>query len=255
MGADVRADELTVLCPGCSNPVRAGARCPACGDAGRSPRAQARAEDLDEALLGQVGAALAAQATLARRTASARMREAAGTVEDTIVLRGRLRRQRALLRERAAERGQLLPRLRDALHQVDEALAQPRTSGSAAVAWSLRAQLPRDRSCAIVARRLVEGHARDDLDDRQIESAMLIASELATNALLHGVGQIVLIVSRHADRLRIEITDQGRPRHLAVVPEGRRGIGGRGLWIVEQLATAWGTTDGTARVWAELALT
>jgi anti-sigma regulatory factor (Ser/Thr protein kinase) len=120
--------------------------------------------------------------------------------------------------------------------------------------WSLRARLPRDRTCPMVARRLVEGHVREDLDDRVAEIAMLIVSELATNALLHGEGRIVLAVSRRGDRLLIEVSDEGHPAHIGVVEQDATGIGRRGLFLVDRLATRWGATDGTARVWAELAL-
>ena len=83
---------------------------------------------------------------------------------------------------------------------------------------------------------------------------MLIVSELATNAFLRGEGAIVLSVRRLDDRLRIEVLDEGRPDRIDVVPEAHRGDGGRGLWIVEQLATSWGTVAGTGHVWAELAI-
>jgi anti-sigma regulatory factor (Ser/Thr protein kinase) len=254
MGNGVRSDELSVLCAGCANPVAGHARCPVCGDASRCSGTPTPDDELDEALLQQVGIALAAEAELARKTAAAHTQAAAGLLGETLALRGRLRRQRMLLRQRVAEQSAQTRGLSAALTSVDEALHTARGLGSGHPDWSLRARLPRDRSCPAVARRLLEGHAREDLDDRQAEAALLIVSELATNALTHGAGAIVLTVSRHGDSLRIEVFDEGRPEGFGVVPEGERRVGGRGLFIVDQLARGWGATAGTGHVWAELAL-
>lgn len=251
----MRSDELTVLCGGCANPVAARARCPVCGDTSRTSGAPLRAEELDEALLQQVGVALAAQLELAAQTAATRMETTAALIEQTRSLRGRLRRQRALLRKRAGERGEYARSLREALARVDEALQAGGGLGPAHPDWTLRARLPRDRTCPTVARRLVEGQAGEDLAEREAQAATLIASELVTNALLHGAGAIVMAVTRSGDRLRIEVVDEGHPSLIGVVAPEDQGIGGRGLFIVDRLASSWGAVEGTAHVWAELALT
>lgn len=49
----------------------------------------------------------------------------------------------------------------------------------------LRIQLPVDHSCSARARRLLEKHLSDDLA-ATLEDAKLIASELVTNAFIHG---------------------------------------------------------------------
>lgn len=241
-----------VLCGACSDVVGAGARCPTCGEpvvgrGGPAPKAA-----LDEALLDRVDVALAAQAALARRTATQRVDAADQLVSGSVILRGRLRRQRALLRARVAERSELVPGLRDALDRVQEALDRADRSSEQGHAWSMTARLPRDSSCPRVARRLLEAYAWEELDQREGEQAMLIASELATNALVHGDGAIVLKINRADNRLRIEVRDEGHPDHIGVVAETEGRPGGRGLWIIEQLASAWGTVDGAGLVWAEL---
>jgi anti-sigma regulatory factor (Ser/Thr protein kinase) len=71
---------------------------------------------------------------------------------------------------------------------------------------------------------------------------------------MHGDGAIGLVVSRRGDRLRIEVSDDGHPPAIRIVPLGEQRVGGRGLFIVDQMATAWGVPAGTAHVWAELAL-
>ena len=69
-----------------------------------------------------------------------------------------------------------------------------------------------------------------------------------------GSGSIIMTASRVDDRLRIDIRDEGHPDRIALVPEAKQGLGGRGLWLVEQLASDWGTTQEQVHVWAELAL-
>lgn len=252
MGGSVGSDQLTVLCDGCANPVGARAQCPICGATSRSPGTPLPADQLNEALLNQVGVALAAQVELATQTAAARIETSASLLEESLRLHRRLRSQRALLRERVAARGQPARGLSDALARVETALQGSDGPALAHPDWSLRARLPRDRTCPMVARRLIEDHAREDLDVRQAENAILIVSELATNALLHGEGNISLVVSRGGDRLRIEVSDEGHPAQIGMVAPRQRGIGGRGLFIVDQLASAWGAARGTAHVWAEL---
>ncbi|MFS8198478.1 ATP-binding protein [Streptomyces sp. CWNU-52B] len=89
--------------------------------------------------------------------------------------------------------------------------------------------------------------------------AVLLISELTTNAVIHSESAHVLcglsLTSR--ERLRIEVHDDGR---TVTRPSGGRpgseDENGRGLLIVEQLADSWGAarslhTGGNA-VWAVL---
>lgn len=88
--------------------------------------------------------------------------------------------------------------------------------------------------------------------------AMLVATELVTNAVRHSMchEQDVLHVSiQHlAGRLRIAVRDPGRSGRTARISDGNGWSGGLGLKIVDQLATHWGSNrlvDGY-EVWAEL---
>lgn len=92
---------------------------------------------------------------------------------------------------------------------------------------------------------------RHSLQARQ--SALLISSELVTNALRHGEGQIELRVKLLEDRLRIEVVDEGEGGAPAVCEEASD-RGGWGLRIVDQLALGWGVREGATHVWADLAL-
>ena len=90
----------------------------------------------------------------------------------------------------------------------------------------------------------------------QVDDVELLASELVTNAVVHGEGSVTVRVWPGADGLRVEVSDLGggTPRlqeRLNVESEG-----GRGLGMVDGLATRWGvaprTTDSGTTVWFEM---
>jgi anti-sigma regulatory factor (Ser/Thr protein kinase) len=118
-----------------------------------------------------------------------------------------------------------------------------------------RLRLARDARSAGEARRFVERllTARR-VPDRALESAMLVSSELVTNALRHGEGEIELRVNVDKDRLRIEVIDEGHRQAPIVREQAADETGGWGLQIVDQLALQWGVFEGTTHVWADLDL-
>ena len=103
--------------------------------------------------------------------------------------------------------------------------------------------------------RAAEGaaEARGLGDERLTDTAELLVSELVTNAQRYGRSPVSLDMLK-TDRLLVEVGDA-----LDVVPQVRRAQetdeGGRGLQLVNQLATRWGTrTTGNGKiVWFELA--
>lgn len=103
------------------------------------------------------------------------------------------------------------------------------------------------------ARRLVigalagVGTAADD--------AVLLASELATNAVIHAGTPFRVAVRRRDDRLRVEVADGSRAvarRQRFSTTSGT----GRGLALVDDVADRWGVDqDGDGKtVWFELAV-
>ncbi|TDD85352.1 ATP-binding protein [Actinomadura darangshiensis] len=112
---------------------------------------------------------------------------------------------------------------------------------------------PSGRAPAL-ARRFVaecfrEWGIADDSDAR------VVVSELVTNSLLHGKGQIVVRMVRDETDGRpvIEAWDggDGTPE---IQPEDHAAMGGRGLLMVSQLAVAWGTRpllEGGKVTWAK----
>jgi hypothetical protein len=81
--------------------------------------------------------------------------------------------------------------MREALDQVEGALVETRGSGNVGAPWRVRAGLPRNPSCPTIARRLLEEYVREELGEQEREDSILIASELVTNAFVHGHGEIV----------------------------------------------------------------
>jgi serine/threonine-protein kinase RsbW len=88
------------------------------------------------------------------------------------------------------------------------------------------------------------------------EAALLVASELVTNAVQHGTGEVELRIDLDGLDLRLEVLDDG---HAAVpVPfpsPSARAVGGRGLHLVRSVSQRWGAgfdAAGRTLVWAEL---
>jgi anti-sigma regulatory factor (Ser/Thr protein kinase) len=106
------------------------------------------------------------------------------------------------------------------------------------------------------ARHLVETWLRRlETVEETVEIAMLLTSELAGNAVLHGGGEIELTMLTSVDTLRIEVRDSSARLPRLRQPE-LYDASGRGLHIVDALAARWGTEPdaGAKVVWFELAL-
>lgn len=72
------------------------------------------------------------------------------------------------------------------------------------------------------------------------EVAVLLASELVSNAVLHtGASRFGLRITRTRGRIKVELRDpsRGLPCMLPVRPTD---IGGRGLFLVDKLSDRWG---------------
>ncbi len=93
-----------------------------------------------------------------------------------------------------------------------------------------------------------------------IDDALLVASELTTNAILHSGAEpgdeIQLRAELGTGVLVIEVIDEGRSRTTPHTrPPDTSSPGGFGLPVVAAIARRWGSERGDGmRVWAELAL-
>lgn len=115
----------------------------------------------------------------------------------------------------------------------------------------LDATLPSART----ARLAVERHLRDAGLDAEV--AMLLVSELVTNAVMHTDSATIGVeLCMLAPRLvRVEVTNEGAGEPRLVTAPAQR-VGGRGLQLVDQVSERWGYDDSASqtRVWFELEL-
>jgi anti-sigma regulatory factor (Ser/Thr protein kinase) len=78
------------------------------------------------------------------------------------------------------------------------------------------------------------------LTDRRSDDLMLIAQELAANAVRHGPGHGILRLWRDGDEIHCEVRNPGAaPDGLAasgLSPQPPGNVGGRGLWLVRQFS-------------------
>jgi anti-sigma regulatory factor (Ser/Thr protein kinase) len=91
-------------------------------------------------------------------------------------------------------------------------------------------------------------------DPVMIETAELLTDELVTNAIVHTGSKSYLFIRASRSAVRIEITDPDDRLPSMSAPDADA-LGGRGLVIVNGLASAWGAeraADGGKTVWFEL---
>lgn len=115
--------------------------------------------------------------------------------------------------------------------------------------------LPPDLRSIRAAREFVARWcASAGLSPERCDDALLLTSELVTNAVLHGRSEVCVEVEELQGLFRISVFDENS-RHPAAVAEDPDALDGRGLALVEALAERWGVEDrrlGKA-VWFELA--
>jgi anti-sigma regulatory factor (Ser/Thr protein kinase) len=109
-----------------------------------------------------------------------------------------------------------------------------------------------------VARRIVESVLSGWAEEAQVQVAVLLTSEVVTNAVVHASpyaadGRVGLVVDGDEGLARVEVTDGYRG--LPVARAGRVGrVSGRGIMLLDLLATRWGVTPGGEgkTVWFEI---
>ncbi len=104
-----------------------------------------------------------------------------------------------------------------------------------------------------VARGHVRSVVAEWAQSERVQDALLLTTELVSNAILHGWPDVVLRAElADGERLRVEVFDSSPalPRVRAAWAGG-----GRGLAIVDETADGWGvipSPDGGKTVWFEL---
>lgn len=109
-------------------------------------------------------------------------------------------------------------------------------------------------SCADV-RAAVRGFCAEQQFDDYVDTAELLTSELVTNAIRYARSPVTVAGRRAGETLVIDVTGDGAngPAMEPSLPSGDA-ESGRGLFVVEALAGAWGTRcdDGELTVWFRL---
>lgn len=94
---------------------------------------------------------------------------------------------------------------------------------------------------------------KDEATAELLDVVMLLATELVTNAVLHARSPIDLEIHCSPRAIRIEVADRSRlaPQARSYGPEAATG---RGLALIEAMATDWGMEprDDGKVVWFEV---
>jgi CheY-like chemotaxis protein len=137
----------------------------------------------------------------------------------------------------------LLGIVRDTASGTDDDVDRWRLPAALASGAQVRARLRG------LARRWPLGHVMDELQ--------LLTSELVNNAVVHAQSGVLVTVRRHRGAIRVEVTDWGlgTPRP-ANAPTASTATSGRGLRLIDAMASGWGAAidDVRTTTWFELSL-
>ena len=117
----------------------------------------------------------------------------------------------------------------------------------------LSVELPPEPASATRARTLARKRLEATCTDDALETVALLVTELVANAILHARSWLRLTLEARPAHVRICVEDgstaEPSPRHYAT-----DALTGRGLVLVEQLASSWGvnTTPSGKVVWCEV---
>lgn len=116
-----------------------------------------------------------------------------------------------------------------------------------------KARLGANTRSPVLARRFVKRALERWNVQSELDVIELLVSELVTNAIVHGGSDVEVGVAVASERVRVDVFDSSRE------PPVRREVSleepsGRGLLMLDALATAWGTefTPGGKSVWFEV---
>ena len=121
------------------------------------------------------------------------------------------------------------------------------------MAVDLTLNLPPDTSAPGLARAAARRSLAGKLSPERLSELSLVISELVSNAVAHGRGQVVFRLQLDEGIVRGEVIDQGGGFEHEIRDRGPDEVRGRGLFLVEALTNSWGIHEGTTHVWFELA--
>jgi signal transduction histidine kinase len=121
------------------------------------------------------------------------------------------------------------------------------------MAVDLALNLPSDTSAPGVARAAAKRYLAGKVGHERLSELSVVISELVSNALEHGRGQVVFRLQLDEGTVRGEVIDEGGGFEHEIRARGPEDVKGRGLFLVAALTNRWGIHEGAARVWFELA--
>jgi anti-sigma regulatory factor (Ser/Thr protein kinase) len=115
--------------------------------------------------------------------------------------------------------------------------------------------LSADPASAAVARGFVAATLQDWGLQTTTDVAVLLTDELVSNAILHAGSEIGVTVAMQASPLRVDVSDASAELPVPRDSDDYLRASGRGLHLVDALATDWGVIPRAAgkTVWFELA--
>lgn len=132
-----------------------------------------------------------------------------------------------------------------------------RDDSSAGNCLAVLDDVPATGSACGVGRRFVTDTLRGcGVPEEVVEVAALVTSELVANAVNHAPPPGHLLVEADRERVRIEVSDASEIEPRMVQPGGAV-AGGRGLLLIDRLASRWGwdIRPSGKIVWVEVSLT
>src|SRR4051812_5779258 len=84
--------------------------------------------------------------------------------------------------------------------------------------------LPRHLAAGSIARREIGRCFGERLADMLVVDLKLVANELVTNAVVHGVGEISISVHAMPDHVRVEVIDEGDGFAIPSDPTSEKGL-------------------------------
>lgn len=133
-----------------------------------------------------------------------------------------------------------------------EDASPPPGYGDAGRDVSLAVRLPRERTAPAAARRLVRSRLDGLIGPQATDDLLLVVSELVTNAVLHGAGEIELRIAFDGSRVTGRVADEGGGFVRAAHRRPANRAGGNGLHLVGAVTTRWGVREEAGHVWFEL---
>ncbi|MEJ7798245.1 MAG: ATP-binding protein [Solirubrobacteraceae bacterium] len=110
---------------------------------------------------------------------------------------------------------------------------------------------PRPASTAD-ARHVIRRRLGELLDDETLDDVLLVVSELVTNAVLYGHGDVTLQMGFDGGCVSGTVGDEGSGFTLTARELDSLQVGGHGLAIVGRIASGWGLREGSSHVWFQV---